>query len=97
MNIRSACNIPYLLGTPNTNPVVRTLDIYPYPELPAYNGSGNPDVASSYHGQVSLAVQQPTPWLGKFDSTTMWCSSQGTDCYETNNNPPWSPWYRHRV
>jgi Tannase and feruloyl esterase len=84
-------------GAPNTQPVVRTLDIYPYPELPAYNGSGNPDVASSYHAQVSLAVQQPTPWLGKFDSTTMWCSSQGTSCYETDNNPPWSPWYRHRV
>jgi feruloyl esterase len=84
-------------GAPNTNAVVRTLDIYPYPELPAYNGSGNPDVASSYHGQVSQAVQQPTPWLGKFDSTTMWCSSQGTNCYETGNSPPWSPFYRRSV
>jgi feruloyl esterase len=85
------------LGTANTNAVVRTLDIYPYPELPAYNGSGNPDLASSYHSQVSEAVQQPTPWLGKFDSTTEWCSGQGTNCYETRYSPPWSPFYRRSV
>jgi hypothetical protein len=84
-------------GAPNTQPVVRTLDIYPYPELPAYNGSGDPNVASSYHAQVSQAVQAPTPWLGKFDSTTMWCSSQGTNCYETSDSPPWSPFFKRRV
>ncbi len=85
------------LGAPNTNAVQRTLPIYPYPEFPAYNGSGNIDSASSYHGQVSQAVQQPTPWLGKFDATTMWCSTQGTNCYETGNQPPWRPFYRRHV
>ncbi len=78
------------LGTPNTNPVARTLPIYPYPELPAYNGSGDPNVASSYHGEISQAVQQPTPWLGKFDSSTMWCNSQGADCYLNDGQPPFS-------
>jgi Tannase and feruloyl esterase len=76
------------LGTPNTNPVARTLPIYPYPELPAYNGSGDPNAASSYHGQISQALQAPTPWLGKFNSTTMWCNSQGVDCYETGDQRP---------
>lgn len=85
------------LGASNTNAVVRTLPIYPYPELPAYNGRGNPDSASSYHGQVSQAVQQPTPWLGKFDATTMWCNSQGEDCYVTGNHAPWLPSYRRHV
>jgi len=80
-------------GNADTSGVHRTLDVYPYPDLPAYNGSGNPDLASSYHAQVSQALQQPTPWLGKFDSTTMWCSTQGTNCFETNGpQNPWEPW-----
>jgi hypothetical protein len=64
--------------------VVRTINGYPYPELPAYKGYGNVDDASSYIGKVSTALQQPTPWLGKFDSTMIWCNSQGLDCTETN-------------
>jgi hypothetical protein len=34
-------------------------------------------------GRVSQALQQPVQWLGKFDSTTTWCNSQGTDCTTT--------------
>jgi Tannase and feruloyl esterase len=78
-------------GVADTSGVHRTLPIFPYPDLPAYNGRGNPDSASSYHGQVSEALQQPTPWLGKFDSATTWCTAQGTSCYTTSDNspPPW--------
>jgi Tannase and feruloyl esterase len=86
-------------GTADTSGVHRTLPIFPYPELPAYNGSGNPDSASSYHAQVSQAVQQPTPWLGKFDAATTWCTAQGTDCYTTNDghsSPPWWHRFSHR-
>ncbi len=85
------------LGESNTTAVSRTVPVYPYPELPAYNGKGNVASASSYHGQVSQALQQPTPWIGKFDATTMWCSTQGTNCYETGNTPPWAPFYRRHV
>jgi Tannase and feruloyl esterase len=78
-------------GAADTSGVHRTLPIFPYPELPAYNGQGDPDSASSYHGQVSEALQQPTPWLGKFDSATTWCTAQGTGCFTTRgyNSPPW--------
>ena len=72
-----------VLGAPATTAVVRQINLYPYPELPAYNGYGNVDDASSYYGQVSQALQQPVQWLGKFDSTTTWCDDQGTDCKTT--------------
>jgi len=85
-------------GTADTSGVHRTLPIYPYPELPAYNGTGNPDLASSYYGQVSQAVQQPTPWLGSFNSATTWCDSAGTECQTVNySRPPWSwSWSRRQ-
>jgi hypothetical protein len=70
------------LGAPATTAVVRTINLYPYPELPAYKGYGNVDDASSYLGRVSGALQQPTPWLGKFDSEMIWCNDQGLDCRE---------------
>jgi feruloyl esterase len=85
------------LGESNPSTVTRTLPIYPYPQLPAYNGSGDPTSASSYHGQVSQALQAPTPWLGSFNSTTMWCNSAGTSCFETSNRPPWSVSYRRHI
>jgi tannase/feruloyl esterase len=72
------------LGAPAATAVVRSINIYPYPELPAYKGHGNVDDASSYTGKVSAALQQPAPWLGKFDSTMIWCNSQGRYGTETN-------------
>ena len=71
------------LGAPATTAAVRSINVYPYPELPAYKGYGNVDDASSYIGKVSTALQQPTPWLGRFDSTMIWCNDQGLDCTET--------------
>src|SRR5579875_177052 len=41
------------LGAPATTSVVRQVNLFPYPELPAYNGYGNVDEASSYAGKVS--------------------------------------------
>jgi Tannase and feruloyl esterase len=75
------------LGAPATTAVVRTINLYPYPELPAYKGHGNVDDASSYTGRVSAALQQPTPWLGKFDSEMIWCNNQGLDCRQTPPPP----------
>jgi hypothetical protein len=71
------------LGAPATTAVVRTINLYPYPELPAYKGHGNVDDASSYTGRVSKALQQPTPWLGSFNSQMIWCNNQGLECRET--------------
>jgi hypothetical protein len=76
------------LGAPATTAVVRTINLYPYPELPAYKGHGNVDDASSYTGQVSKALQQPTPWLGTFNSAMIWCNNQGLECRETPPPPP---------
>src|SRR5262249_38407380 len=72
-----------VLGAPAATAVVRQINLYPYPELPAYNGYGNVAAASSYFGKVSQALQQPIQWLGKFDSATTSCNSQGTDCKTT--------------
>lgn len=48
--------------------------------MPAYNGYGNVDEASSYVGKVSWALQKPLTWLGSFNATKIWCNSQGLAC-----------------
>jgi feruloyl esterase len=84
------------LGAPSSTAAVRSINLYPYPELPAYDGHGNVDAASSYVGKVSSALQAPTPWLGSFNTKMVWCNSQGLDCRQTNAGgwgwpyPPWS-------
>jgi feruloyl esterase len=72
------------VGAPSSTAPVRTINLYPYPELPAYTGRGNVNDASSYVGRVSSALQAPTPWLGRFDSRKVWCNSAGVDCRETS-------------
>src|SRR6201996_6793251 len=49
------------LGAPSSTAAVRSINLYPYPELPAYNGHGNVNDASSYVGRVSQALEAPTP------------------------------------
>jgi hypothetical protein len=71
-----------VLGAPAATAEVRQLPLFPYPDLPAYRGYGDVDDASSYVSRVSYALQEPTPWLGKFDSTMVWCNNQGVDCRE---------------
>jgi hypothetical protein len=78
------CSANPVLGAPATTAVVRQMKLFPYPELPAYNGYGDVDDAASYAGKVSKALQQPITWLGKFDTTKIWCNSQGLDCRETS-------------
>jgi hypothetical protein len=76
-----------VLGAPATTALVRQIKLFPYPELPAYNGYGDVDNAASYVGKVSKALQQPITWLGEFDTTKTWCDSQGLDCRKTSG--PW--------
>jgi hypothetical protein len=72
-----------VLGAPAATAAVRQLPLFPYPELPADKGYGNVGDASSYVSRVSYALQQPIKWLGKFDSTMIWCNDQGVDCRQT--------------
>ena len=72
-----------VLGAPAATALVRQITLFPYPELPAYNGYGNVDEASSYVGKVSRALQKPLTWLGSFNATKIWCNNQGLDCRQT--------------
>jgi hypothetical protein len=69
-----------VLGAPSATAAVRQITLYPYPELPAYQGYGNVDDASSYVGKVSPSLEKPIRWLGKFNAALIWCNSEGTDC-----------------
>jgi hypothetical protein len=80
------------LGAPVPGPVLRSDRLFPYPELPAYNGYGDVDDASSYVGRVSMALQQPVHWLGKFTTLQMWCNAVGTDCRLVNAAGPPHHW-----
>ena len=71
------------LGAPSATAKVRQLPLYPYPDLPAYQGYGNVDDAASYVPRVSPALQKPVCWLGTFDTTMIWCNSKGLACRET--------------
>lgn len=68
------------LGAPAGGPVLRSIKLYPYPDLPVYKGHGSVKKASSYKPEVSKALMQPTPWLGDFDTTMIWCNSKGVSC-----------------
>jgi feruloyl esterase len=49
-----------IAGTSVTRPV------YPYPDIPKYNGSGSPDDASSFHPIVSPDANQYNDWIGNY-------------------------------
>jgi Tannase and feruloyl esterase len=68
------------LGAPAVGPVLRSIELFPYPEVPSYKGHGSVDQASSFVGKVSKAFQAPTPWLGKFNNIMIWCNAKGVDC-----------------
>ncbi len=69
-----------VLGAPAVGPVLRSIELFPYPEVASYTGHGSVDKASSFVGKVSTAMQAPTPWLGSFDNTMIWCNSSGVAC-----------------
>ena len=78
------------LGAASSTALTRAIRIFPYPELPAYNGYGNVDDPASFVGKVSTALQQPTPWLGSFNTEQTWCDASGVNCWTTNGpQPPW--------
>ncbi|HLH67429.1 MAG TPA: tannase/feruloyl esterase family alpha/beta hydrolase [Solirubrobacteraceae bacterium] len=43
-----------------------TRPVYPYPEVPMYNGSGPTDEASSFHPIVSPHADEYSPWIGNY-------------------------------
>ncbi len=43
-----------------------TRPVYPYPDIPRYNGSGPTNVASSFHPVPSPAAHQYTDWIGNY-------------------------------
>jgi hypothetical protein len=68
------------LGAPAVGPVLRSIELFPYPELPAYKGHGSVNQASRFVGKVSKALEAPTPWLGKMDNLMIFCNAKGVDC-----------------
>ena len=68
------------LGAPAVGPVLRSIELFPYPELPAYKGHGSVNKASSFVGKVSKALEAPTPWLGKMNNVMIWCNAKGVAC-----------------
>jgi feruloyl esterase len=44
-----------------------TRPVYPYPEIPKYNGTGaNPNVATSFHPVASPDANEYTNWIGNY-------------------------------
>ena len=43
-----------------------TRPVYPYPEVPMYNGTGATSDASSFHPVVSRHAQDYSPWVGNY-------------------------------
>jgi hypothetical protein len=53
--------------TQTTGSVVRTLPIFPYPQVPKYNGSGSINDANNYSAATSTDIQHYSfSWLGQF-------------------------------
>ena len=75
----SASRIPSLGASASGSPS-RTIELYPYPEIPAYSGHGTVDDASSYKPTLSTALTNVIPWLGRFNTTTIWCNANGVKC-----------------
>jgi hypothetical protein len=44
--------------------------VYPYPDIPKYNGTGDPNSATSFHAVVSPDAKQYTNWYGNYLFTT---------------------------
>lgn len=43
-----------------------TRPVYPYPDIPMYNGTGSPDDASSFHPVASPDAKQYNNWIGNY-------------------------------
>jgi feruloyl esterase len=55
--------------TPTSANPVQSLPAYPYPLMATYNGTGNVDVASSYHAALpAKPFNAHIHWLGTFSA-----------------------------
>jgi len=76
-----ASNAAPTLGAAASGTVVRTLPLYPYPDVPQYTGSGNIDKAANFKPATSPALTTPVTWLGQFRAgMELWFNSAGTSC-----------------
>jgi feruloyl esterase len=53
-------------ATDSLNSTTLTRPVYPYPEVPMYNGTGPVDDASSFHPVVSPHANEYTNWVGNY-------------------------------
>jgi hypothetical protein len=53
-----------ITATDTINGTTLTRPVYPFPDVPAYNGSGDPDQASSFHPVTAPAEASYTNWIG---------------------------------
>jgi Tannase and feruloyl esterase len=53
-------------ATDTVNGATLTRPVYPYPEVPMYNGTGATDEASSFHAVVSPHADEYTDWIGNY-------------------------------
>ncbi len=54
-----------ITATDTINNNVLTRPVYPYPDIPRYNGSGEPNQASSFHPVASPGAHY-TNWIGDY-------------------------------
>jgi feruloyl esterase len=58
-----------ITSTDTINGTTLTRPVYPYPDIPQYNGSGDPNQASSFHPVIAPAYADHTDyidWLGNY-------------------------------
>jgi hypothetical protein len=53
-----------LFGASPDGSALRSIEVYPYPDIPQYKGTGNVDVASRLESRKSSALMKVIPWLG---------------------------------
>jgi len=59
-----------IIASDTVNGTALTRPVYPYPDIPMYNGSGDPNSASSFHPVASPEADQYTNWYGNYLFTT---------------------------
>jgi hypothetical protein len=73
-----------LFGASPGGTALRTIELYPYPEVPQYKGTGSVNAASSFEARKSAALMKVIPWLGHFDDVQIWCNASGVSCTSTS-------------
>jgi feruloyl esterase len=55
-----------VVATDTINNATLTRPVYPYPQVPVYNGTGPTDEASSFHPVVSPHANEYSDWIGNY-------------------------------